>query len=217
MAPSSDRLPFPDTSRSESVSENPAAAEMKGRRLKMRRDVWTRTLFFWVLAGGVHVGKASHVLFRGSSGSAWSGLDWERLWLLLSARADCALGTKVNLWSAQRAGSIPAYVDCNMLGMEGRGDGGGSGMDDESGRASWLYLVIASIVRALQSRRCARAQWRASAAQRHRVAPCRTAGSSVLSSPLIRGGTEGARAPSPFGRRAAAADTHFKSLAAPKP
>lgn len=31
--------PLPDTSRSESVSENPAAAEMKGRRLKMRRDV----------------------------------------------------------------------------------------------------------------------------------------------------------------------------------
>lgn len=39
------QLPLPDTSRSESVSENPAAAEMKGRRLKMRRDVWTRTLF----------------------------------------------------------------------------------------------------------------------------------------------------------------------------
>lgn len=38
---------------------------------------------------------------------------------------------------------------------------------------------------------------------------------------LIRGGTEGARAPPPFSGRAAAAataaDTLFKSLAAPKP
>lgn len=99
------------------VSENLAAAKMKGRRLKMRRDVWTRTLSSGSQWGSVY-GKASHVLFRGSSGSVLDQGLIERgcdCWFLCLCTSVCS-GMKVNLWSPQRAGSIRAYIDCKVQG-----------------------------------------------------------------------------------------------------
>lgn len=81
--------------------------------------------------------------------------------------------------------------------------------------ASLIYLLIVAIVHALQAR-CRHDGARTHAHMRLRCAMQDHRELSFIQS-LIRGGTEAARAPSPFSRRAAAADTHFKSLAAPKP
>lgn len=88
-----------------------AAAEMKVRRLKMRRHVWTHILV-WAPAGSVY-GEASHVLFRVGSALALDQSLIERScdWLLLSIRS----GMKEDPWPPHRSGSILAYIESKAL------------------------------------------------------------------------------------------------------
>lgn len=88
-----------------------AAAEMKVRRLKMSRPVWTHILI-WVPARSVY-GEASHVLFRVGSASALDQSLIERScdWLLLSI---CS-GMKEDPRLPHRSRSILAYIECKAL------------------------------------------------------------------------------------------------------
>lgn len=88
-----------------------AAAEMKVRRLKMSRPVWTHILI-WAPAGSVY-GEASHVLFRVGSASALDQSLIERSsdWLLLSI---CS-GMKEDPRLPHGSRSILAYIECKAL------------------------------------------------------------------------------------------------------
>lgn len=131
---------------------------------------------------------------------------------------------KVNLWSPQR---VDQYVHTLTVKCGEEGGGEAADFEDMRGAAvSLICLVNVVIVHALQAvwwdggtraHKHTQTQWRClrlnatAMRQDHREL-------SFIQS-LIRGGTEGARAPPPFSGRAAAtaADTLFKSLAAPKP
>lgn len=99
------------------MSENLAAAKMKAECLKMRKDVWTCTLFS-LSQWGVYMGRqVMYYLVRSSfvldQGLIERGCDW---WFLSPCKNVCT-GMKVNLWPPHRTRSIPAYIECKVREM----------------------------------------------------------------------------------------------------
>lgn len=103
----------------EAVSKNLAAAEMKAGLLKMRKDVWIRTLFS-VSQWGVYTGR--QVMYYLESDLP---LCLIRAWLREVVTVffppcknmNVCSGMKVNLWPPHRTWSIPAYIECKVQEM----------------------------------------------------------------------------------------------------